>query len=303
MDTDIRDELDRSFGAGPPIDDLDLLLDRGRAAVRRRRLAGAASIALAAGVVVGIALVSTGGPGTTTSPDPAGTASATPTSAPVVPDAIEPDVVPIIRDDRREDGPRSLNQPVVSLEADGFVHAQPDVEILHAVADPLDRPDISRSVALQYVYRGETHWFFGAIQGDGMIFSTSTPALADLPFERWVAASAPARRLDHDRWPGRDGADLVEFSGDTERLRAMGSATILEQRPHPALPDSFAGARDASAVAMVELQGERWYVLARRSPGSPPQYIAVPAEDGGATLDDFLTMARDRYAEGGGGLL
>ena len=45
-------------------------------------------------------------------------------------------------------------------------------------------------------------------------------------------------------------------------------------------------------------------MLARRpSDGSPPQYIAVTATDGGATLDDFLDYARERYAEGGGGLL
>lgn len=204
MDTDIRDEIDRSFDEGPPIDDLDLLLDRGRAAVRRRRLAEGASLLLVAGVVTVISLVSTGGSTGSTSPGPAvsPTASFTPSSPPVVPD---------------------------------------------------DRPDLV------------------------------TP---------------------EGEWPGQVDLDLVEFAGgDTEQLQPSGSATILEQRAHPKLPDSFATSQDRSAVAEVRFEGERWYVLARRLPGSPPQYIAVSAKDGGPTLDDFLTMARERYAEGGGGLL
>jgi hypothetical protein len=44
-------------------------------------------------------------------------------------------------------------------------------------------------------------------------------------------------------------------------------------------------------------------VLARSLGSGAAQYIAVSAADGGATLDDFLDLARSRYAEGGGGLL
>jgi hypothetical protein len=43
-------------------------------------------------------------------------------------------------------------------------------------------------------------------------------------------------------------------------------------------------------------------VLARQIEGDPqPQLISVEASLGGETLDDFLELARDRYAEGGGG--
>ena len=55
---------------------------------------------------------------------------------------------------------------------------------------------------------------------------------------------------------------------------------------------------------MVEAAaGTRSYVLARRRGSGAAQYIAGATGDGGSTLDDFLTLARVRYAEGGGGLL
>lgn len=188
MDTDIRDELDRAFGEGPPIDDLDLLLDRGRAAVRRRRLAGAASMALAAGVVVGVALVSTGGSTTSTPPGPAVGPSTTATH-PVVPDAIQPDVVPIIWDDRLADGLHSLNPPPVSYESDGFVHVQPGVEILDTIAAPYGND----SAAVEFRIDGTTHWFAGALASDGNHLSKSTPARPGLTFEEWVERSGMFR--------------------------------------------------------------------------------------------------------------
>ena len=106
--------------------------------------------------------------------------------------------------------------------------------------------------------------------------------------------------------PGRavPDLDLVRFVGDTEALRPAHDVAIFEQRPHPTLPDSFAGGDDRTAVADVGFQGKRYFVLARRSAdGGPAQYIAVPRKDGGATLAAFLDLARERYAEGGGGLL
>jgi hypothetical protein len=56
-------------------------------------------------------------------------------------------------------------------------------------------------------------------------------------------------------------------------------------------------------VAEVRFEGVRYYVLARTMGEGAPQYVAVKAADGGAALDDFLDLARHRYASGGGGLL
>ena len=90
---------------------------------------------------------------------------------------------------------------------------------------------------------------------------------------------------------------------DGEALVAVDGVTIVEQRPSPDVGASFATPADTSAVALVEVDGRRWYVLARRSTGSPAQYIAVRLNDGGPDLDAFIAFAQERYAEGGGGLL
>ena len=57
-------------------------------------------------------------------------------------------------------------------------------------------------------------------------------------------------------------------------------------------PDAWATADDRSAAAEVRFEGERYYVLARTTPGDvAPQYVAVPAAPGG-TLDDFVELVR-----------
>ncbi|MGI8522349.1 MAG: hypothetical protein ACR2K3_03425, partial [Nocardioides sp.] len=96
----------------------------------------------------------------------------------------------------------------------------------------------------------------------------------------------------------------VRFVGDTEQLEPVRGTTILEQRAHVQVGTSFARPTDQTAAAEVRTSdGTLYYVLARRFDGKTPQYIAVPQGFGGATLDDFLTVARQRYADGGGGLL
>jgi hypothetical protein len=96
----------------------------------------------------------------------------------------------------------------------------------------------------------------------------------------------------------------VRFVEGTEQLRPVDGVRILRQRAHVSVGASFAAPADQTAAALVEAaDGERSYVLARRSEGAPAQYIGVPEADGGPTLEAFLDLARTKYAEGGGGLL
>ena len=108
-----------------------------------------------------------------------------------------------------------------------------------------------------------------------------------------------------DDWPGIPDLDLVRFVGAGEVLEPVDGVTIFQQRPSPQVGDAFATAGDRSAVARVRAaDGAIYYVLARETDGSEPQYIAVKAADGGPTLDAFLDLApRERYAKDGGGLL
>lgn len=184
MDTDLREQLDRSFGDGPPIDDLDLLLDRGRAAVRRRRLFEGGSVLLVAAAVTVIALVSTGGTAPSSSPGPAG--PPTSTSAPVVPDP-SPDVVPVITEDRLADRLHELASPAVALQRDGIVHVQPGVDVVRTIAHPFGEQ--SSSAAVEYVLDGTTYWYVGVDTGD-LILNYRTRAKAGT-FPGWVASRNP----------------------------------------------------------------------------------------------------------------
>jgi hypothetical protein len=162
-----------------------------------------------------------------------------------------------------------------------------------------------------YRQKGKTYWFAGYVdkaKGGG---SANQEAMTELSFRDWIDEQAPIQGRDQapppgsdvGDWPGLVNMQLVRFDGDTERLQPLDAVTMVQQRPHPEVGDSFAGPGDRSAVAEVTFEGTRYYVLARRAPGTPAQYIAVTAADGGPTLDAFLDLARQRYAEGGGGLL
>jgi len=154
-------------------------------------------------------------------------------------------------------------------------------------------------------------WFLFSLR---MTISTlHAPAPGYPTFQSWIEVNAPllpggggggadtGPSGDGD-WPGVERDDLVAFSPGGA-LEPLPGVSLLEQRSSPDLPESFAGPDDVSAVALVEKDGERWFVLARDLADSPAQYIAVPAAEGGGTIAEFLELARERYAEGGGGLL
>ncbi len=94
---------------------------------------------------------------------------------------------------------------------------------------------------------------------------------------------------------------LVSF-GDGKTLVPEDGVELLDQRPSPQMPENFAPPGDRMAVAMVRWQGERWFVLARQLPGSPPQYLPTAASVVGdaTTIDGFLEVARERYTQGEG---
>jgi hypothetical protein len=194
------------------------------------------------------------------------------------------------------------------------------VQVLQVVDDPWRlRPRGEWSAAVRYRdARGVLTWWAGYVDRGFGGASAAIPAAqaGRVDFATWVAeqqtvhGQAPGERsrghspTPAGGWPGMTNLQLVRFAGDGERLTPLDAVTLLAQRPHPALPGSWALAGDRSAAAEVSFEGRRYYVLARWSAGDvAPQYLAVRADRGGATLDDFLDLARHRYAEGGGGLL
>jgi hypothetical protein len=320
MDTDIRDEIESSFGDGPPLTGDDGLLSRAHGALLRRRLAESVAVVAVALVAVTGAGLLAGGDGPSVEPMPAGPPTgATESKEPAAtfPPAPTSDGdgrapgAPVVRD------PQLPADTPVDAQVDGL-HVAPGVGIEELRDDPWQvRDDGDWSVAVAYTAPGgPLTWWVGYVGADGGGSSASIAAeyARGLGFDAWVAAQGEGVRPGDDSsgegtdppggWPGMTDVELVRFVEGTERLEPVTGVTLVHQREHPDLPRSWADPGDRSAVAEVERAGTRYYVLARSTRGdAPPQYIAVRASEGGATLDDFLEFARERYGEGGGGLL
>jgi hypothetical protein len=311
---DIRDEIDRSFGPGPDTrtvdDELQGLLASGHRNLRRRRVVAGAAAAAAAVAIGGTTVLAAAGGGSPSGAPLAGEPSATPTGAATpspTPPASKPAGITVVRD--QEAGMMGMS---VSLRPDGKLHVEPGVQVVRIVDNPYHRKAPSISAAVVYRQQGTTYWFAGYVDKNMGGGSANQEAMTEVSFRDWIDEQAPIQGKDQvappgsdvGDWPGMVDMQLVRFDGDTERLQPLDAVTMVQQRPHPEVGDSFAGADDRSAVAEVTFEGTRYYVLARRpAGGAPAQYIAVKADDGGPTLDAFLDFARQRYAEGGGGLL
>ena len=131
---------------------------------------------------------------------------------------------------------------------------------------------------------------------------SSTSAPTPTPTATFSPSVEPP--VGSDVFPGTPADGLVTFGGGTgERLFPSEGVEILEQRPGVDVGPSFAGPGDRTAAARVRTpDGEVLYLLAREVEGQA-QVITVPRATGGPDLDAFLRFARERYAEGGGGLL
>ncbi len=320
---DIKDEIDRSFGSGPADGagdagdgdaGVEQLLAAGRRALRRRRLAVAGAALATVAVVGGTAWAATGagsdradGVPVATRPGATQDASraADPSTGPTPSEQPRAERTPSNAEIDHALGDLNL----VSYDDSGAVVIDHRATLVARIDNPFHLDPPQKSVGVAVRFRGVTYWYALSYAGDG----SSGGALAwaggqKESFRTWVrgesgTASGP-ESVGRPVLPGIAHLDLVEFVGDTEQLRPVKGATILEQRAHVSVGDSFAGPDDHTAVAEVEAaDGQRYYVIARSFDGKPGQYIAVPKAKGGATIDDFLQMARKRYAEGGGGLL
>ncbi len=169
-------------------------------------------------------------------------------------------------------------------------------------------------MALELRIQGRTYWLANATTPDGSSNGTYTWAgQPDVSFEDWsqreVAQLNPTdSAVGPDVWPGIADLDLVTFVGDTPELAPVEGVTILDQRAV-----GRRGRRPSPARRTARRRpwprrptGRSTTCSAAPSTARTPQFIAVPVEEVGTgepDLDAFLDMARERYAEGGGGLL
>ncbi len=213
MDTDIRDEIERSFGDGPPLPPSDAVLARGRRALRRRRVVEAGATLAAVVVVAGGATVVAGGHQASTAP-PAPLATASTTSTPTMtpspstaradfPPAPDPAPVP-------DDGlPEEWG---VDLQPDGL-HVAPGVTVLRFVDDPYRLRSMGAwsGAAIYRDRSGTTQWYAGYVD----------PGLGG------AGSGIPARNADassFDDWVDRQGAVLLDHGSPPPGPRASPAA-------------------------------------------------------------------------------
>ena len=293
----IQDEIDASFGTGPEEAPVHVLVARGHRALRRRRLATSGAAAAVVVVLGGGAVFAAGGGADRAggTGDVAGSPSAT-----ASPEAATP---------TRKQISRALRLQLADYRDNGRFTVDPRARVVQRLDNPYHLAAPARSTAVAVEFRGATYWFAAYRYADGSGGGSSTwSGDTDLSFEDWVASEemlgGGTTSSGPGDWPGIPDLDVVRFVGTGEELEPTNGATILQQRPSPEVGDAFATAADRSAVARVRAaDGAVYYVLARETGGSEPQYIAVKAKDGGPTLDAFLGLARERYAKDGGGLL
>jgi hypothetical protein len=275
MDTDLRDDLDRCFGDGPPVDDTDLLLDRGRTALRRRRLVeGMLALAVTAVVVVGALAASGSGPAA--SPDhppvassPAAVATAS-VSFTIVTD-------PALAETRAQ-GP-------VELTPSHQLRVAPGVELQRIVVDPYDPAVYPATAALVYRWEGKTYWHLLYALSDGTTSGATTRASDDGDFDAWLAdqvqhPSSPAASVVVD--PGLPAEDPVMVDSKAG-LHAAPGVRIVRIVTNP-----FERVAPAASTAVIYVRdGEAyWFVASTSDTGGAG--ATTPAGRGDRTFDEWV---------------
>jgi hypothetical protein len=282
MDIDIRDEIERSFGDGPPVDDTPIL-GLGQRALRRRRLTVAVGTAVCCVVVGGAAWSTTGSSG----PSSGGEVAIQPSGDPTQAAAGEPPV------EYREADDPDLGNTEVAYGGDGVFLVRQGVEVLEYVENPLELEPPRYSAGFALDMDGDEVW--ALVSGGPRDGASSTfPARQSFPnLGLWLDDQVAMQQ-------GEPTLALVNF-GQGSELVAEPGVEIVRQQADPDIGPSFAGP-DAlhTAVAEVRWEGERWYVLARELPGGDPEYFPTAASVSRPTLEGFLEYARTSYGSGAG---
>jgi hypothetical protein len=263
--TDIRDELDRSFGDGPAPQALEVHLAAGHRALRRRRaLVGAAAAAVVLIAGGSYAVASSG-----TTPDTDGRHV-----------AVDPSEAPWQRAE-------------IVRYADGALEVRPGVTVHQHLRNPFGYAAPDLSDALDVTFRGRRIWLLADLVDGRPSVLESVPSNGWAGFGAWVDDQVGQTG---DGWP-----ETVRLDAEGQVVAAPG-AEIVQRTDDPRLGESFAppDATTGAAVVVVEGEAPSYFVVWRVIDGELDVITTPPRDVVGATFDELLTYARAQYASGEG---
>jgi hypothetical protein len=287
MDT-LQEELDRSFGDGPPLPPAESHVAAGRRALMRRRVAsGAASLAAAAVLAMSWYAVS---PGTPTGSDPlAGDAasSATPKAAKAPETTEGPSTDP-------PDAPWPRGELIRYV--DGDLEVRPGVVVHEHIRNPYGFEPPALSDALDVTWKGQRQWLMieKRPMSRGISSSSSTPSNGWASFADYVAD-----QVDVDGGSGWPETFKLDERGE---VVPTAGTRVYNRTDDPQLGSKFAppGARTGAAVVSVAGEEGNYFVVWRVIDGALDVITTPPDDIVGATFAELLSGARARYASGEG---
>jgi hypothetical protein len=276
--TRLEERLATAWTDAPPQPPVGDRLAAGHRALRRRRVLSTAATTLAVVAVVGVATAVTGGPGGSRAAEPAApTASATPTTV--------------------QDPAAVLGDRWAGFDDEGTLVVRDDVDVRQSVEDSWQGV---RWVALDLVRGDRTRWYF--VSDDGSNPTVAVPPKEATPdtdaFLVWVQLQNPSP----DPEAGADPAGVrfwVHLVADGRLVPVRHGVTVLRSVRDPEIP-GFTDGTQVSVAAELRVDGDRYYVLARRFAEGPPDYFRISVRQGGPTLETMLDFARQKYGSGEG---
>lgn len=163
------------------------------------------------------------------------------------------------------------------------------VTVVRQVDDPVPGDE---SLGLVLQSKGRTTWMLLTKGGSAASWSLDTDS-GWLTFDQWLADQVAVQT-------GSPGVRLVRLAADgTVSATSPAAVEVLDQRADPDLPGYGTG-HGPSAVALLEWQGERWFVLVLRFDGQDSvTTVAASKTEGASTLDEFVAFMADKADEGG----
>lgn len=188
---------------------------------------------------------------------------------------------------RADDGPTQSDE-LVTWHG-GELDPAPGVTVVRQVDDPVPGND---SLGLALSSHGVTTWMLLTEGGDAASWQQESDS-GWATFDQWLADQVALRT-------GNEGVRLVRLVADGTVAASAAGVEVLDQQADPDLPAYGADGDTRAAVAVLEWDGERWFVLAVRSSGRDAVTTVAASKAGGAeTLDEFVAFMADQADEGG----